>query len=150
MFIYQTSGDEVDYNMHIFMNILEDIYWIVEPVIVKHVKDLERNGEKAKGGCGYTILPMKDGSIRWTHCIVLDSDLTWQEAATVLIHEYAHLLSQTDHGWLMYELWREYLREEFKRRWDNADGKEDWEDDRGRTFLVGEVCCDGEDEHVQD
>jgi hypothetical protein len=128
------------------MNIVEDIYWIDEPVIVKFVDDLHNpDGIKSRGGCGWTVLPMKDGSYRFTHCIVLDSDLDFVEAATVLIHEYAHLLSQADHGFLMYELWREHLREEFKRRWDNADGKEDWDADRGRTFLVGDVCCDGEE-----
>lgn len=152
MFIYQVmEGKEVAYNFHIAMNIVEDIYRIDEPIIVKFMYDLRKPDEtKVRGGCGWTLLQLKKGGHRLTHVIVIDSECTLVEAATVLIHEYAHLLSQQDHGFLMYELWREYLREEFKRRWDNAIGKEDWEADRGRTFMVGEVCGNREDKHLQE
>lgn len=147
MLLYQVKeGKEVAFNFHIPMNILEDIYWIDEPVWVKFVDDLRMpDGRKVRGGCGWIPLPLKAGGYRLTHSIVIDSGCDMIEAATVLIHEYAHLLSQQNHGFLMYELWREYLREEFKRRWDNAIGKEDWEADRGRTFVAGKVCSDGED-----
>lgn len=146
MFIFQTSGNEVAYNLHVAMNIVEDIWWIDEPIIVKFIDDLRMpDGTKVRGGCGYTFLKLKEGGCRATHSIAIDNGCDFIEAATVLIHEYAHLLSQQDHGFLMYELWREYLREKFQRRWYNAIGKEDWEADRGRTFMVGEVCCDTED-----
>jgi len=128
------------------MNIVEDTWRVDEPVVVKFVDDLRMpDGTKVRGGCGWSFLALKKGGCRQTHTIVIDSGCDFIEAATVLIHEYAHFLSQQDHDFLMYELWREYLREEFQRRWYNAIGKEDWEADRGRTFVVGEVCRNTED-----
>ena len=146
MFIYiQDIEVEVDFNMDVIMNILDDVHDSTVPIFVKFISDLKReDGHKARGGYGQGLLPTRKGPAQ-VHIIYINADCDMIETATVLIHEYAHVLSQQNHDFLMYELWKEYLREEFKRRWDNAIGKENWEDDRGRTFVVGEVCSDRAD-----
>jgi hypothetical protein len=140
--------------MHVAMNIVEDIYSIDETIYVYMCENVcMPDGTSVRGGYGLMYGVTKDGPVQ-THVITIDISCDFIEAATVLIHEYAHVLSQQNHDFLMYELWREYLREEFRReylreefqrRWYNAIGKEDWETDRRGTIVVGEVCCDTED-----
>jgi hypothetical protein len=151
MLIYVEEKElRVDFNVNILMNILDDIYDLEHPVFLKFHEDLcKPDGTKVRGGYSRGVLPMQKG-LAPMHLIYIDSGCDLETSATVLLHEYAHLLSQQDHGFLMYELWREYLREEFQRRWYNAIGKEDWETDRGRTIMVGEVCRDGEDKCLQE
>lgn len=130
------------------LEILDEIYGIEAIVIVHFVPELKKeDGTKAKGNYGLGRFVTKSGK-QMLHMILLDSDLDLVEAATILIHEYAHLLSQQNHGFKLYELWREYLREEFVRRWNYAEGREDQGHDRSRVVLVGEVRNDGEDKHL--
>jgi hypothetical protein len=131
--------------MHVALNIVEDIYNTDEIIYVYMDKHVHMpDGRSVRGGYGKMHGMTKDGMVE-THMITIDTSCDFIEAATVLIHEYAHVLSQQNHDFLMYELWREYLREEFQRRWYNAIGKEDWETDRRGTIVVGEVRCNTED-----
>lgn len=143
------AGKERDFRFVRELNILEDIYDIEREVWVKFVTNLRReDGSKARGGYGQGQM-CASGDYQW-HVIYIDDALDLIEAATVLLHEYAHVLSQQDHGYTMYELWRSYLREEFRRRWEDVIGEEDKDDDRGRVVVVGEVCDCKEGGHVQD
>jgi len=151
MFILvETEGETLPYNFHVALNIVEDSYNIDKHIYVWFEKDVRKpDGTKVRGGYGTAFAMTKSGPAPM-HVITIDDSCDFEEAATVLLHEYAHVLSQQNHDFTMYELWREWLREEFQRRWYNAIGKEDWEADRGRTFVVGEVCRNGEDEHLQE
>ncbi len=120
------------------LELLDGIYEIEVPVIVTFAPYLERpDGTRAKGNYGLGKFVTRDGK-KLMHMIVLDSDLDLIEAATILLHEYAHVLSQQPHKSKMFELWREYLREEFVKRW-----KEDYNVDSStwsnwdRVILVG-------------
>jgi hypothetical protein len=117
------------------LEILDEIYEIEEPIIVTFVPYLEKpDGTKAKGNYGLSQFVTQDNKKKVMHMIMLDSSLDLIEAATVLLHEYAHVLSQQEHGFTMYELWKEYLREEFVERW-NEDYNEtpNWD----RVIIVG-------------
>jgi hypothetical protein len=46
--------------------------------------------------------------------IFITIGLTISETAQILIHEYAHHLAQSDHQFVMFELWKEYLIEKFR------------------------------------
>jgi hypothetical protein len=46
--------------------------------------------------------------------IFITIGLTISETAQILIHEYAHHLTQCDHQFVMFELWKEYLIEKFR------------------------------------
>jgi hypothetical protein len=114
------------------LEILDEIYEIEEPVIVTFVPYLEKpDGTKAKGNYGLAQFATREGKAL-LHMIVLDSDLDLIEAATILIHEYAHVLSQQNHDFVMYELWREYLRSEFVKRWEGESTCMD------RVILIGD------------
>jgi hypothetical protein len=131
------------------LNILEDIYDIDGEVWVIFVPNLRKpDGTKVRGGYGQGKM-RHSGDYQW-HIIYIDDAINLIEAATVLIHEYAHILSQQNHGFTMYELWRSYLRKEFRRRWEDVIGEKDTDDDRGRVVVVGEVCNCEQVEHVQD
>ncbi len=127
------------------LEILDEIYEIDSPVFVHFVPGLRKaDGTKARGNYGLGVFHTKKGKLAH-HMILLDSDLDLTEAATILVHEYAHLLSQQNHEYKMYELWREYLRKEFVRRWDYVEGRENQGHDRDRVIVLGEVRSDRED-----
>ena len=131
------------------LNILEDIYKIDADIWVIFRPGIQKgNGDKARGAYARGQIPAT-GMYDW-HIIFIDDKLDIIEAATVLIHEYAHILSQQNHEFTMYELWRSYLRQEFRRRWKDVIGEEDTDDDRGRIVVVGKVCSGGIDEHLQE
>ena len=121
------------------LELLDGIYEIEAPVIVTFTPYLEKpDGTRAKGNYGLGQFTTRDGK-KLMHMIVLDSDLDLIEAATILLHEYAHVLSQQGHGFNMYELWREYLREEFVKRWKEdynipSDRWSNWD----RVIIVGD------------
>ncbi len=99
------------------LEILDEIYEVEAPIIVTFVPYLEKpDGTKAKGNYGLGQFVTRDGK-KLMHMIMLDSSLDLIEAVTILIHEYAHVLSQQGHGFTMYELWRGFLRYEFVERW---------------------------------
>jgi len=132
------------------LNIVEEIYSVEPYVFVRFIPDMKKpDGTKVRGGYALGLIPTTEGAVP-AHIIYIDSDLDVIEAATVLVHEYAHVLSQQNHGFVMYELWRDYLREQFKRRWHDVIDQENRDDDRGRVIVVGEVCSDGTDEHLQE
>lgn len=143
------AGQERDFRFVRELNILEDIYNIDQEVWVQFVPNLHKqDGKKARGGYGQGQM-CPTGNYQW-HIIYIDDALDLIEAATVLVHEYAHVLSQQNHDFTMYELWRSYLREEFRRRWKDVIGEEDKDDDRGRVIVVGEVCDCEQEQHLQD
>ena len=117
------------------LEILDGIYEIDEPVIVNFKPYLRKaDGTKARGNYGLGQFVVRGGNKKLMHLITLDSDLDIIEAATVLIHEYAHVLSQQNHGFKMYELWRDYLREEFVKRWNEEYNETpSWD----RVIIVG-------------
>ncbi len=127
------------------IEILGDMYPVYPPVFVTFVEGLKKDKETvAKGGYGHI-----QGETETRGIIYLNGNLEWNEAVTVMIHEYAHHLSQQNHGFVMYELWREHLREEFVRRYeDYVRGETDQGYDRGRVVVVGEVCDHGACEHL--
>lgn len=45
--------------------------------------------------------------------------LTISETAQILIHEYSHHLSQTNHNFVMFELWKEHLTEKFREGFED-------------------------------
>jgi hypothetical protein len=117
------------------LEILDEIYEIEEPIIVTFVPYLEKpDGTKAKGNYGLGQFVTRDSKKKEMHMIMLDSDLDLIEAATILIHEYAHILSQQNHDFKMYELWREYLRTAFVEKWEeDYNEKPNWD----RVIIVG-------------
>lgn len=145
--------DEVttrNYTFYREIDIVEKIYSVEHYVFVRFISNLtKQDGTKVRGGYALGLVPTTKGALP-AHIIYIDSDLDVIEAATVLVHEYAHVLSQQNHGFTMYELWREYLREQFKRRWHDVIDQENRDDDRGRVIVVGEVRSDGTDEHLQE
>ena len=115
------------------LELLDEIYEIEAPIIVTFVPYLEKpDGTKAKGNYGLGQFVTRDGK-KLMHMIMLDSDLDLIEAATILIHEYAHVLSQQGHYFTMYEHWREYLREEFVERWGDETST-----NMDRVIIIGD------------
>ena len=114
-----------------------DIYSCWPPVFVMwydNLSELHPTNKDAKGAYSLTTHKHPFG------VILLDSCLTFNEAIYTLAHEYAHHLSQQNHGFMMFELWYEYLIDEIYRRWQDADGEEDQSDNRRRHVVVREVC----------
>ena len=140
------DGVTRNYDIVPYMNLLGDMYPVDPPVFMMFVDGLRKpDGTPARGG--YGVLEA-DGNTRGI--IYLDSNLDWNEAVTAMIHEYAHHLSQQNHGFLMYELWREWLREEFVRRYEDANRAGNQEHDRSRVIRIGKTGCDGECKHLPD
>jgi hypothetical protein len=136
-----------NYTFEPAVHILGDMYPVYPPVFVTFVDGLKKDKETVvKGGYGHI-----QGKTETRGIIYLNGNLEWREAVTVMIHEYAHHLSQQNHGFVMYELWKEWLREEFVRRYnDYVRGETDQGYDRGRTVVVGEVCDHGTCESLQE
>jgi hypothetical protein len=53
--------------------------------------------------------------------IFIDEDEGFVSMCTVLVHEYAHHLSQQGHGGMLFELFKNWLRTEFVKRWNGGD-----------------------------
>ncbi len=51
--------------------------------------------------------------------IFITVGLTISETAQILIHEYAHHLAQADHNHILFELYKEYLIDEFRKGFDD-------------------------------
>lgn len=49
--------------------------------------------------------------------IVIDENCKYDEICTILVHEYCHHLTQQNDGGMLFELFKEWLRDEFVRRW---------------------------------
>jgi hypothetical protein len=98
------------------------------------LSEMHPEGKEARGGYTMSNTNPPFGVILLSHNLPKDI------AVFVLIHEYAHHLSQQNHDFLMYELWYSYLLEEFLRRWNNAERKEDTDADRRRHVVVRKVC----------
>ncbi len=118
------------------LELLDGIYEIEAPIIVTFMPSVEKpDGTKAKGNYGLGQFVARGNKKKIMHMIVLDSDLDLIEAATVLLHEYAHVLSQQPHKSKMFEIWRKYLREEFVKRWEeDYNEKPNWD----RVIIVGD------------
>jgi len=126
------------------LELLDGIYEIDEPIIVTFRPYLKKpDGTRAKGNYGLGQFTTRDGK-KLMHMIVIDSDLDLIEAATILLHEYAHVLSQQPHKSKMFELWRDYLREEFVKRW-----KEDYNIDSSTWSNWDRVIIVGDREEVE-
>jgi len=150
LYLVDDEGMTRNYAFTRELNIVEDTYSVEPNIFVRFIPDMRKqDGTKVRGGYALGLIPTTKGAIP-AHIVYIDSDCDVIEAATVLVHEYAHILSQQDHGFVMYELWREYLREQFKRRWHDVIEQENRGDDRGRVIVVGEVRSDGTDEHLQE
>ena len=122
LYLLEVVGNEVrDYNFHDVLDLLDDIYSIEEQIVVVFVPPddlIAPGGIKAKGNCGIGSFVLRGGGTKFLFMIKLVEGLGLVEAATILVHEYAHILSQQSHKSKMLELWREYLRSEFVKRWD--------------------------------
>ena len=125
-----------DYTFIRELEILDGIYEIDTPVIVTFTPYLRKfDGTGARGNYGLGQFVVRGGNRKLMHLITLDSYLDLIEAATVLIHEYAHVLSQQNHGFKMYELWKEHLRTEFVKRWsEEYNETPSWD----RVIIVGD------------
>jgi len=138
------DGVDRTYDIIPAMNLLGDMYPTDRPCYLMYIKGLRKpDGTPARGGYG-----VLKGETDSRGIIYLTDGMDWGEAVSILIHEYAHHLSQQDHGFVMYELWREWLREEFVRRYEDVKRETDQRYDRSRIVEVGEVGCNGECEHV--
>ena len=127
------------YTLLPFLITLSNIYETYPPVFVMFYKDLWKvHPEKKKALGGYTLSAMKDKPA--FGIIILDDFLMAHEVMPVLIHEYAHHLSQQNHGFKMFELWREHLTNEYERRGLYAYREGDKTDYRRRHVVVRKVC----------
>ena len=109
---------ERDYTLMDEIELLGDIYPVNPPVYVVFREDLRKQDDtKARGGYVLAKVPIRNG-VGSRGFIFIDAGLDLIEAATILIHEYSHHLSQQNHGFVMYELYREWLREEFVEKWN--------------------------------
>lgn len=118
---------------------LSDIYSTYPPCFVTYYKGLHEihpEGKNARGG--YTLSRVGDKPT--FGLILLDSTVDEFEIVPLLIHEYAHHLSQQNHGFKMYDLWVEYLTQEYERRGQYVIREGDAEDYRRRHVVVRKIC----------
>lgn len=78
-----------------------------------------RCGKKVRGR--YTLVEtwfpcMPDNKSKGV--IFVDENCNFVEMCTVLVHEYAHHLSQQNHSGMLFRLFKDWLRKEFVRRWN--------------------------------
>ena len=57
--------------------------------------------------------------------ILINRNYKFNQIVTVLVHEYAHHLTLEDHEGKMYNLFKDWLREELMRRWQDVKRRED-------------------------
>lgn len=128
---------------------LSDIYSTYPPCFVMYYKDLSSihpEGKKARGG--YTLSSAADKPAFGV--ILLDSTVDEFEIVPVLIHEYAHHLSQQNHGFTMFELWKEHLTQEYERRGQYVIREGDTEDYRRRHVVVRKVRFPEKSKHISE
>lgn len=139
-----TSGDltEVTHRTYViqpFLALLNEFVKTNPPVFVYFVDKLrELHPDKKNALGGYALARTRFGVPFGV--ILLDGNLQVDEVVLTLIHEYAHHLSQQNHDFTMFELWKDYLEREYYRRWNDVERETDQGDAGCGPFVVGEIC----------
>jgi hypothetical protein len=110
------------------IDILNDIYrTTIECFVLLHNDIQMEDGRKVRGRYMLvsTLIPCSpDNKSRGV--IFIDEDCTFVEMCTVLVHEFAHLLTGEGHDGKLFNLFKEDLRNKFERRWNsNAERRKD-------------------------
>ena len=139
-----TCGDitEVTHRTYViqpFLALLNKIVKTQPPTFVHFVDRLREYHPEGQDALGGYALARTPGMVPFG-VILLDGNLQVDEVVLTIIHEYAHHLSQQNHGFTMFELWKEYLEEEYHRRWNDVERETDQGDVGCGPFVVGKIC----------
>ena len=132
LYLLRTDEDLISRydNLDIAIDILNGIYKsTLECFVILHDDIRMKDGREVRGR--YTLVetwfPCKPDN-KSRGIIFIDKDCNFVEMCTVLIHEYSHHLAQEGHYGKFFNLFKNWLRVEFVRRWSEyVKGREDQE-----------------------
>ena len=130
LLLLRTEEDSVEIydKIEVAIEILNRIYGVMSHCVVLFDNDIRmEDGRNVRGRYMYVtkLLPCSSTS-PGGGIIAIDTSCNFIEMCTILVHEYAHHLTQEGHNGKLFNLFRSWLREEFTERWRNyVEGRKD-------------------------